>query len=237
MHTKMKGEGIKGLFIEQIVPVMERHGYHFMKAKNVFVYGDREWTNECILRFTNWENDQLSLRTEYFVTCKKVSQLYKEAILEKDCMPICGVLDVGWAYKYLGIPLDDKPWFQMKIAKLHSLVQKWIVEFESVGLSFFKEMNDYEKVEKALDIFNVSGWAPLAVWTGERILHGICLYYLNTYDKRGTLGLFDLYREKIDEMEYSPIREQFERLERYMNCLPDRQPIPRRNEDKESPSK
>lgn len=23
MHTKMKGEGIKGLFIEQIVPVME----------------------------------------------------------------------------------------------------------------------------------------------------------------------------------------------------------------------
>ena len=38
MHTKMKGEGIKGLFIEQIVPVMERHGYHFMKAKNVFVY-------------------------------------------------------------------------------------------------------------------------------------------------------------------------------------------------------
>ena len=75
-------------------------------------------------------------------------------------MPICGVLDVGWAYKYLGIPLDDKPWFQMKIAKLHSLVQKWIVEFESVGLSFFKEMNDYEKVEKALDIFNVSGWAP-----------------------------------------------------------------------------
>lgn len=152
-------------------------------------------------------------------------------------MPICGVLDVGWAYKYLGIPLDDKPWFQMKIAKLHSLVQKWIVEFESVGLSFFKEMNDYEKVEKALDIFNVSGWAPLAVWTGERILHGICLYYLNTYDKRGTLGLFDLYREKIDEMEYSPIREQFERLERYMKCLPDRQPIPRRNEDKESQSK
>ena len=75
------------------------------------------------------------------------------------------------------------------------------------------------------------------MWTGERILHGICLYYLNTYDKRGTLGLFDLYREKIDEMEYSPIREQFERLERYMNCLPDRQPIPRRNEDKESPSK
>ena len=146
MHTKMKGEGIKGLFIEQIVPVMERHGYHFMKAKNVFVYEDREWKNECILRFTNWENDQLSLRTEYFVTCKKVSQLYKEAILEKDCMPICGVLDVGWAYKYLGIPLDDKPWFQMKIAKLHSLVQKWIVEFESVGLSFFKEMNDYEKV-------------------------------------------------------------------------------------------
>ncbi|WP_419524213.1 hypothetical protein, partial [Butyricimonas virosa] len=181
--------------------------------------------------------DQLSLRTEYFVTCKKVSQLYKEAISEKDCMPICGVLDVGWAYKYLGIPLDDKPWFQMKIAKLHSLVQKWIVEFESVGLSFFKEMNDYEKVEKALDIFNVSGWAPLAVWTGERILHGICLYYLNTYDKRGTLGLFDLYREKIDEMEYSPIREQFERLERYMKCLPDRQPIPRKNEDRESKSK
>ncbi len=108
MHTKMKGEGIKGLFIEQIVPVMERHGYHFMKAKNVFVYEDREWKNECILRFTNWENDQLSLRTEYFVTCKKVSQLYKEAISEKDCMPICGVLDVGWAYKYLGIPLDDK---------------------------------------------------------------------------------------------------------------------------------
>ncbi|MFR7809414.1 MAG: hypothetical protein ACLU4N_09100 [Butyricimonas faecihominis] len=59
----MKGEGIKGLFIEQIVPVMERHGYHFMKAKNVFVYEDREWKNECILRFTNWENDQLSLRT------------------------------------------------------------------------------------------------------------------------------------------------------------------------------
>lgn len=83
MHTKMKGEGIKGLFIEQIVPVMERHGYHFMKAKNVFVYEDREWKNECILRFTNWENDQLSLRTEYFVTCKKVSQLYKEAISEK----------------------------------------------------------------------------------------------------------------------------------------------------------
>ena len=52
MHTKMKGEGIKGLFIEQIVPVMERHGYHFMKAKNVFVYEDREWKNECILRFT-----------------------------------------------------------------------------------------------------------------------------------------------------------------------------------------
>ena len=50
MHTKMKGEGIKGLFIEQIVPVMERHGYHFMKAKNVFVYEDREWKNECILR-------------------------------------------------------------------------------------------------------------------------------------------------------------------------------------------
>ena len=106
-----------------------------------------------------------------------------------------------------------------------------------MGLSFFKEMNDYEKVEKALDIFNVSGWAPLAVWTGERILHGICLYYLNTYDKRGTLGLFDLYREKIDEMEYSPIREQFERLERYMKCLPDRQPIPRKNEDRESKSK
>ena len=83
MHTKMKGERIKGLFIEQIVPVMERHGYHFMKAKNVFVYEDREWKNECILRFTNWENDQLSLRTEYFVTCKKVSQLYKEAISEK----------------------------------------------------------------------------------------------------------------------------------------------------------
>ena len=113
MHTKMKGEGIKGLFIEQIVPVMERHGYHFMKAKNVFVYEDREWKNECILRFTNWENDQLSLRTEYFVTCKKVSQLYKEAILEKDCMPICGVLDVGWAYKYLEMPLDDKACFQM----------------------------------------------------------------------------------------------------------------------------
>ncbi len=29
------------------------------------------------------------------------------------------------------------------------------------GTFFFKEMNDYEKVEKALDIFNVSGWAPL----------------------------------------------------------------------------
>ena len=41
MHTRMKGEGIKGLFIEQIVPVMERHGYHFMKAKNAFVYEDR----------------------------------------------------------------------------------------------------------------------------------------------------------------------------------------------------
>lgn len=77
------------------------------------------------------------------------------------------MLDVGWAYKYLGIPLDDKPWFQMKIAKLHSLVQKWIVEFESVGLSFFKEMNDYEKVEKALDIFNVSGWAPLPCGPGN----------------------------------------------------------------------
>ena len=209
MHTRMKGEGIKGLFIEQIVPVMERHGYHFMKAKNAFVYEDQEWRNE------------LSLRTEYFVTCKKVSQFYKAAILEKDSMPICGVLDVGWAYKYLGIPLNDKPWFRMKIAKLHSLVQKWIVEFESVGLSFFKEMNDYEKLEKALDIFNVSGWAPLAVWTGERVLHGICLYYLNTHDKRGTLGLFDLYRDKVGEMEYSPIREQFERLERYMKCLPE----------------
>ena len=195
MHTKMKGEGIKGLFIEQIVPVMERHGYHFMKAKNVFVYEDREWKNECILRFTNWENDQLSLRTEYFVTCKKVSQLYKEAILEKDCMPICGVLDVGWAYKYLGIPLDDKPWFQMKIAKLHSLVQKWIVEFESVGLSFFKEMNDYEKLRKPwiflmfpVGLFGRVDWGTYFAWN---------LFILfDTYDKRGTLGLFDCIGRK-----------------------------------------
>lgn len=125
----------------------------------------------------------------------------------------------------------------MKIAKLHSLVQKWIVEFESVGLSFFKEMNDYTKVEKAFDIFNVSGWAPLSIWTGERVLHGICLYYLNTYDKRGTLGLFDLYRDKVNEMEYASIKDQFDRLEWYIRRLPDRQPIPRKNEDKESQSK
>ena len=66
----------------------------------------------------------------------------------------------------------------MRIAKLDSIVQKWIVEFESVGLSFFKEMNDYEKLEEVLDIYNVSGCPALSVWTGERILHGICLHYI-----------------------------------------------------------
>ena len=234
MHTKMKGEGIRRLFVEQIVPTMENHGFTFWKARNAFVYEDREWKNECILRFTNWENDQLSLRTEYFVTSKRISQLYREAILEKDCMPTCGVLDVGWAYKFLGVPLDDRPWFEMNIAKLDSIVQKWIVEFESVGLSFFKEMNDYEKLAKALDIFNVSGWAPLSVWTGERILHGICLYYLNTRDKCKTLELFDLYRQKVSEMEFPSIKDQFERLERYIRDLPDLEPVSRKNKDKGS---
>lgn len=84
----------------------------------------------------------------------------------------------------------------MRIAKLDSIVQKWIVEFESVGLSFFKEMNDYEKLEQVLDIHNVSGCPALSVWTGERILHGICLHYIKTRDKRKTLELFSHVQEK-----------------------------------------
>ena len=68
---------------------------------------------------------------------------------------------------------------------------------------------------------NAIAYTCLLYTSGERVLHGICLYYLNTHDKRGTLGLFDLYRDKVGEMEYSPIREQFERLERYMKCLPE----------------
>ena len=90
------------------------------------------------LRFTGGGNDQLSLRTEYFVTCKKIGHLYKEASIGKGivCLFVACWMS-RWAYKYLGIPLDDKPWFQMKIAKLHSLVQKWIIEFER-GAFFFK---------------------------------------------------------------------------------------------------
>ena len=85
-----------------------------------------------------------------------------------------------------------------------------------------------------LDIFNVSGWAPLSVWTGERILHGICLYYLNTRDKCKTLELFDLYRQKVSEMEFPSIKDQFERLERYIRDLPDLEPVSRKNKDKGS---
>ena len=61
-------------------------------------------------------------------------------------MPICGVLDVGWAYKYLGIPLDDKPWFpdensktSFTCAEMDRGIRVW--DF------LFQEMNDYEKVE------------------------------------------------------------------------------------------
>ncbi|MCB6971071.1 MULTISPECIES: hypothetical protein [Butyricimonas] len=221
MHMKIKIECIKELFIEDILPTMEKHGYHFLRSKNSFVHENREWKNECNLRFTDWGDDHVSLRTEYFVTSKKVSRLFSEATLESGCMPTCGVLDVGWAYKYLGIPLEDKPWFEMRIAKLDSIVQKWIVEFESVGLSFFKEMNDYEKLEKVLDIYNVSGCPALSVWTGERILHGICLHYIKTRDRRRTLELFSMYRKKVEGMDYSLIKDQFIRLEQYFRNLPD----------------
>lgn len=224
MHTKMKIEGIKELFIEDILPTMEKHGFRFLRTKNSFVQENREWKNECNLRFTDWGDDHVSLRTEYFVTSKRVRNLYHKATFEKDCLPTCGVLDVGWAYKYLGIPLDDKPWFEMSIAKLDSIVQKWIVEFESVGLSFFKELNDYEKLEKVLDIFNVSGWPTLSVWTGERILHGICLYYLNTKDVRKTLDLFAMYRKKVDGLNFPMIKAQFNLMEQYFRGLSDKLP-------------
>ncbi len=221
MHTRVKGEKVKKIFVEQVTSVMKKHEYYFDKDKSTFIYEDHEWKNECTLRFMAWENDQVFLRTEYFVTNKKVVQLYQDAIGEVDSMPICGVLDAGWAYKYLDIPAVDRPWFLMEVAKLHVLIQKWIVEFECVGLSFFKELNDCEKVGKVLDVFNVSAWTPLTMWTGKRILHGICFYYVNTHDKQGTSDLFDLYRGIVKKMIYPPIKEPFMRLEQYIKRLPE----------------
>lgn len=96
-----------------------------MKAKNVFIYEKIvNGRTSVFFRFTNRRRMISCLAHEYFVTCKKVSQLYKEVYRKRIVCLFVACWDVGWAYKYLGIPLDDKPWFQMKIAKLHSLVQK-----------------------------------------------------------------------------------------------------------------
>ena len=50
MHMKIKIEGIKEIFIEDILPTMEKHGYRFLRSKNSFVHEDWEWKNECNLR-------------------------------------------------------------------------------------------------------------------------------------------------------------------------------------------
>jgi len=206
---------IKDIFIDTIIPYMSEKEFEWKKSSDTFVFDNKKWKFECVLHFIK-RNEVTSISTKFYIVSKEIDAFLKKAKIENLYRTTCGgetkslynFFNLTYPHKYHNLIVDE--------TCMDENINLWINDFELVGLPFFKEFANLNKIENLFNSLPKEQSSFININAVNSAIKGIIVNYLVYNDKEIVMELLDRYESQVKDYS-SYLFLSLEILKKYIN--------------------